>query len=175
MDHIIREAIEIELHPNNMNREVEFCLSKSWKPLICSLKKPPEHDARSTRLLTSMTLSSLAPRLLGQCSPSIPAFSPPNRINICPGLLPASPSLPRPFPSPLYCFPMCPLSRWFISRGFLTPWRWRWYVPPKHRLTKYLYGTTCQKTAFFKCLVCLKALNQLDQIRPTVTLYFTSQ
>jgi hypothetical protein len=50
MDHIVREAIEIELHPNNMNREMCFCLSSSWKPLICSLKKPPELDARSTRL-----------------------------------------------------------------------------------------------------------------------------
>jgi hypothetical protein len=49
MDHIVREAFEIELHPNNMNREMGFCLSSSWKPLICSLKKPPEHDARSTR------------------------------------------------------------------------------------------------------------------------------
>jgi hypothetical protein len=29
MDHIVREAIEIELHPNNMNRDVGFCLSKS--------------------------------------------------------------------------------------------------------------------------------------------------
>jgi hypothetical protein len=37
MDRIVREAIEIELHPNNMSREVGFYLSKSWKPLICSL------------------------------------------------------------------------------------------------------------------------------------------
>jgi hypothetical protein len=50
MDCIIREAIVIELHPNNMNREAGFCLSKTWKPLICSLKKPPEQDSRSTRL-----------------------------------------------------------------------------------------------------------------------------
>jgi hypothetical protein len=50
MDRIIRGDIEIELHPNNMNTEVGFCLCKSWKPLICFLRKPPEHDARSTRL-----------------------------------------------------------------------------------------------------------------------------
>jgi hypothetical protein len=35
MDHIIRETIEIELHPNNMDRDVGFCISKSWKPLMC--------------------------------------------------------------------------------------------------------------------------------------------
>jgi hypothetical protein len=38
MDHIVREAIEIELHSYNINREGGFCLSKSWKPLIGSLK-----------------------------------------------------------------------------------------------------------------------------------------
>jgi hypothetical protein len=53
-DHTVREATEIELHVENMNREVGFCLSKSWKPLICSLKKPREHEARSTRLRRSM-------------------------------------------------------------------------------------------------------------------------
>jgi hypothetical protein len=48
MDRIMREAAE--LHPNNMNMEDGFCLSKSRKPLICSLKgrrKPPPHDSRS--------------------------------------------------------------------------------------------------------------------------------
>jgi hypothetical protein len=38
LDHIIREASEIEHHPNSMNREDGSCLSKSWKPLICSMK-----------------------------------------------------------------------------------------------------------------------------------------
>jgi hypothetical protein len=38
MDRIIREAFEIELHPNSMNREDGFCLSKLWKPLIFSSK-----------------------------------------------------------------------------------------------------------------------------------------
>jgi hypothetical protein len=38
MDRVVKEAIGIELHPYNINREGGFCLSKSWKPLIGSFK-----------------------------------------------------------------------------------------------------------------------------------------
>jgi hypothetical protein len=37
-DHLIREAIWTELHPNNMNKENKFSLSSSWKPLIHFIK-----------------------------------------------------------------------------------------------------------------------------------------
>jgi hypothetical protein len=42
MDRIIREAAEIGLHPNNMNREDVFCISEPWKLLICFLKESRE-------------------------------------------------------------------------------------------------------------------------------------
>jgi hypothetical protein len=58
MDRVVREAIETELQPNNMKRQVGFCLSKSCQPLIWPLEKSPYHDAISTRLRTSYTIES---------------------------------------------------------------------------------------------------------------------
>jgi hypothetical protein len=46
MDWMIREAIEIELHPNNMNRVDGLCLSPSWKPLINTLRGHRKHQVQ---------------------------------------------------------------------------------------------------------------------------------
>jgi hypothetical protein len=85
MDRIIREVTEIELHPNNMmNREDGFCLAKSWKPLICSLRdrrKPPSRDSRSgfsvgPRKSVHSNIRMDTPHLRSQGPPSDRCFYP---------------------------------------------------------------------------------------------------
>jgi hypothetical protein len=37
-----------------------------------------------------------------------------------------------------------------LAWHILWPWRWRWYIPPKHQLTSTeLYGITIQKSVHF--------------------------
>jgi hypothetical protein len=35
---VVKEAIEIQLHPNNFNRDGGFILSKTWHPLLFQLR-----------------------------------------------------------------------------------------------------------------------------------------
>jgi len=39
MDRLIREAIEIEMHPDNINRDGGFNFSGSWRPLLHKLRE----------------------------------------------------------------------------------------------------------------------------------------
>jgi hypothetical protein len=39
MDKVLREAIEIELHHSNINREHSFSPSQAWKSIICDLRE----------------------------------------------------------------------------------------------------------------------------------------
>jgi hypothetical protein len=48
MDRLSRETIEIEMHPNNINREEGFNVSRSWQPLLrrFKYKRRPETHGR---------------------------------------------------------------------------------------------------------------------------------
>jgi hypothetical protein len=42
-DRIVKEVIEIQLHPSNFNREAGFIFSRTWKPVTNTLYKLTQH------------------------------------------------------------------------------------------------------------------------------------
>jgi hypothetical protein len=109
MDRNICEATKIDLHLNNMNREVGFCLSKSWKPLICSLKKPRNMTPDLQGYAGQCMNGNLALRLLGQSLHGRPASPHPTQSHSVSCLLPTGPSL-QTLPFSSIDFPCSPLS-----------------------------------------------------------------
>jgi hypothetical protein len=54
MDHMIKKAIEIRLHPNNFNRGIAFTLSQSWQLVTKKYTQAPiQRRARAKQALES--------------------------------------------------------------------------------------------------------------------------
>jgi hypothetical protein len=48
IDSVVKKAIEVQLHPNNFNRDNGFMLSKTWQPLLCHLCITAKHSEGQT-------------------------------------------------------------------------------------------------------------------------------
>jgi len=124
MNCIIRETTEIQLYPNNMNREDSFCLNKAQKPLIKTLKEQNSillKDKMSHHHLSGGPYNGLHPPLMLHFTPMIQPTV---------GVLSQSHPCPMDSSSPL----------WVLS----IPQLWQVSIPVHwaNHCTSYLLGST---------------------------------
>jgi hypothetical protein len=87
MDHVVREAIETELRHYNMNKDGVFCLSKSCKPFIFSLKLSG-HGTRSTLLCNPYAVDNPSSKIIEV------TLSEANSTTVCSPVIQGSPYTP---------------------------------------------------------------------------------
>lgn len=63
-DQLIMEEMETDRHPNNVNMEVGFSLSRLWKPVIPSAKERKKKAFSKHKLVTYSLNDATLPRLL---------------------------------------------------------------------------------------------------------------
>jgi hypothetical protein len=157
MEWILREAVEVELHLNNMHREDSFYLSWAWKPLICGLREQRQSHTEVSALSIGPWKALTTTVLLSSHHYHLPSFL---LMPACSFLIDQAQFLPH-----MLC--LAPVPQISPPRTLLYPHslgsslqscRWRQHASPKHwLLPTNPHGDATQKN--IRIVTIMKILN----------------